>query len=222
MPYVDTNGLRLFYQDEGSGEPPLLFVHGFACTHEDWAAQMTFFQSRYRVIACDLPGHGASEPPADQGSVESLGAAVASLLNTLELPPAVLIGHSMGCRVAIQATLNAPERVDKLILLDGSCVGADDPQEAERQTRQHLADTGYRNVVESLFEAMFVDGADPALKDRIIQRAHTLPEAISAPLFSRLVGWDAGLVFVAAFALVAQEILQLLHELIGIEILCMQ
>ncbi|WP_089939752.1 alpha/beta fold hydrolase [Candidatus Entotheonella palauensis] len=192
MPYVSTNGTRLFYHEQRAGGPPLVFVHGFACTHEDWQAQVGFFQSKHRVIACDLPGHGASEPPPDQGSVESLGAAVASLLDVLELSPAVLIGHSMGCRVVIQATLNAPERVAKLILLDGSCVGANDPQEAEQQTLQHIANVGYRTMVESLFEAMFVEGTDPALKDRIIQRAHELPEAVGTPLFSRLVGWDAG------------------------------
>jgi pimeloyl-ACP methyl ester carboxylesterase len=169
-----------------------VFVHGLACTHDDWQAQVAFFQSQYRVITCDLPGHGASDPPPDQGSVESLGGAVASLLDALDLPPAVLIGHSMGCRVIVHATLKAPERVAKLILLDGSCVGANDPREAEQQIRQHIADVGYRTMLESLFDAMFVDGTDPALKDRIIQRAHELPEAVGTSLFSRLVGWDAG------------------------------
>ncbi len=192
MPSISANGVRLFYDDQGAGGPPLVFVHGFACTHDDWQAQVAFFQSQYRVIACDLPGHGASEPPPDQGSVESLGGALASLLEALDLPPAVLVGHSMGCRIIMQATLNAPERVAKLILLDGSCVGANDPQAAEQQTRQHIAKVGYRTMVESLFESMFVEGADPALKDRIIQRAHELPEAVGTTLFSRLVAWDAG------------------------------
>ena len=192
MPYVDANGMRLFYDDQGAGDPPLVFVHGFACAHEDWRAQAAFFQSRYRVIACDLPGHGASEPPPDQGSIESLGGAVAALLDTLDLPPAVLIGHSMGCRVVMQAMLDAPSRVAKLILLDGSCVGAGDPQAAEQQTRQRIADTGYHAMMEAFFDDMFVDGADPALKNRIVQRALQLPEAIGAPLFSRIVRWDAG------------------------------
>jgi pimeloyl-ACP methyl ester carboxylesterase len=203
MPYVNANGIQLFYDEQGAGEPPLVFVHGFACSHADWQAQVAFFQSRYRVIACDLPGHGASEPPPDYGSVESLGAAVASLLDTLDLPPAVLIGHSMGCRIILQATLNVPERVAKLILLDGSCIGAGDPIEAEEQTRQHIANVGYRAMMESLFDAMFVDGADPALKDRILQRAHQLPETIGVPLLSRSVGWDAGKAD-AAFAQVSQ------------------
>lgn len=192
MPYANLQGLNLYYDQHGSGELPLVFVHGFACTHDDWEPQVAFFQSQHPVITCDLPGHGTSDPPADNGSVESLGAAIASLLNTLDLPPAVLIGHSMGCRVVIQATLDAPERVAKLILLDGSCVGENDPQEAEQQVRQHIADVGYSTMVESLFAAMFVDGSDPALKHRLIQRAHELPEAIGASLFTWLVGWDAG------------------------------
>ena len=192
MPYVSINGGRMFYEDQGVGVPPLVFVHGFACTHEDWQAQAAFFQDRYRVLACDLPGHGASDPPPDQGSVESLGGAVAGLLNRLDLPPAVLIGHSMGCRVIVQAALEAPARVAKLILLDGSHVAADDPQAAEAQTRQHIAQVGYHAMVQSLFDAMFVEGSDAGLKARIVQRANQLPEAIGATLFSRLRGWDAG------------------------------
>jgi pimeloyl-ACP methyl ester carboxylesterase len=66
----------------------------------------------------------------------------------------------MGCRLILQATLNVPERVAKLILLDGSCIGAGDPIEAEEQSRQHIANVGYRAMMESLFDAMFVDGAD--------------------------------------------------------------
>ncbi len=195
MAYFNLQGLNLFYEhcdQNGSGKLPLVFVHGIACTHDDWESQVAFFQSQYPVITCDLPGHGLSDPPVDNGSIESLGAAVASLLNDLNLPPSVLIGHSMGCRVIVQATLDAPERVAKLILLEGSRIAENDPQAAEQQMQEHIAEVGYAAMVESLFADMFVDGSDPTLKQRIIQRALKLPETIGAPLFGRLVGWDAG------------------------------
>jgi pimeloyl-ACP methyl ester carboxylesterase len=195
MAYANLQGLNLFYEhcdQNGSGKLPLVFVHGFGCTHDDWQSQVEFFKSRHPVITLDLPGHGLSDPPEDSGSVESFGAAVASLLKELDLPPAVLIGHSMGCRIIVQATLDAPERVAKLILLEGSRVAENDPQVAEQQMREHIEKVGYAAMVELLFADMFVDGSDPTLKQRIIQRALKLPETVGAQLFVRLVGWDAG------------------------------
>ena len=48
----------------GSQDPTLLFVHGFACAHDDWDAQVNALSPRYRCVALDLPGHGASATPA--------------------------------------------------------------------------------------------------------------------------------------------------------------
>ena len=58
MPYAHTQGIRLYYEQQGSREPPVVFVHGYACDHEDWQPPVDFFQSRHYVITCDLPGHG--------------------------------------------------------------------------------------------------------------------------------------------------------------------
>lgn len=192
MPYVYTQGIRLYYEQQGSRTPPLVFVHGYACDHEDWQPQVEFFQSRHHVITCDLPGHGASEQHPDHCSIESFGADVSALLAALELAPAVLIGHSMGCRVVLQVYLTAPERVSGLIFVDGSCVGGNDPQAAEAQMMQYIADVGFPAMMQALFDDMFLDNANAALKHRIVQRALTLPEAFGALLFSRVVAWDAG------------------------------
>ncbi len=191
MPYATTRGIRLYYDQLGSGAPPLVFVHGFACDHDDWKPQVEFFQTTHTVITCDLPGHGTSEQSPDHCSIESFGADLAALLAALELPPAVLIGHSMGCRVVLQAYLDAPDRVAGLILVDGSCVGENDPQAAMDRTQQHIANVGFATMAQGLFAEMFLHNSDPALKERIIQRALKLPEAVGSPLFTRLVGWDA-------------------------------
>lgn len=97
-----------------------------------------------------------------------------------------------GCRVVIQAYLNALDRIADLILVDGSWIGQGDPQTLEQQTRALMAEMGYDTMARQLFGDMFLDGADEALKQRLIERATALPEAVSIPLFSRLVGRDAG------------------------------
>jgi len=195
MAFVKFQGQKFHYQlfkQEGDTNFPLVFVHGLACTHDDWAPQVDFFKSHHSVIACDLPGHGLSDPPTDGGSIEGCSAALTSLLNHLDLPPAVLIGHSMGCRVVLQTAIDAPRRIAKLILIDGSRVAESDPLKVEQQVRQKIADIGYASMMEALFSEMFVDGSDPDLKERLIRRALALPEKTGASLFAGMARWDAG------------------------------
>src|SRR5688572_28147871 len=111
MAYLERHGARLFYEQQGDGNPPLLFVHGLACNHEDWQAQVDFFRTRQRVVTCDLRGHGASNGDPADCDIETYGADVSALLSELHLAPAVLVGHSMGCRVVLQAYLDDPARV---------------------------------------------------------------------------------------------------------------
>jgi pimeloyl-ACP methyl ester carboxylesterase len=191
MSYFDWQGARLFYERQGNGNPPLVFVHGFACTHDDWRAQVDFFWQQQCVVVCDLRGHGISTGDPAQCDIETYGADVSGLLYALNLPPAILIGHSMGCRVVLQAYLDAPPRVAGLILVDGSRVGTGDPQMAEETMRQHIQTVGYPTMMQAFFADMFLEGSDPAVKEQIVNRALVLPEVIGAALFSRLIRWDA-------------------------------
>jgi pimeloyl-ACP methyl ester carboxylesterase len=191
MSYLELQGARLFYERQGDGNPPLMFVHGYACSHADWQSQMDFFRTRQCVVTCDLRGHGASDGDPTHCDIETYGADINALLSALELPPAILIGHSMGCRVVLQASCEAPQRVAGLILVDGSRGAMGDPQVAERTTRHMIQAEGYATMMHRLFTDMFVAGSDPAHKAHIITRALALPEAIGAHLFPRIMGWDA-------------------------------
>jgi len=104
----------------GSGDPPIVFVHGFGCAHSDWDAQVAHFAPRHLTVAVDLRGHGASPGTPDECSIEQYGADVAEVMNTADLPPAVLVGHSMGCRVVTEAALQAPTQTAGVVLVDGS------------------------------------------------------------------------------------------------------
>jgi pimeloyl-ACP methyl ester carboxylesterase len=187
MPQAVLNGTVLHYQRAGSGAPALVFVHGFACAQEDWRHQVGAFANRRTVATCDLRGHGAS--PGDPGAcnIESYGADVAALLAALDLTEVVLVGHSMGCRVVLQAYAEAPERVVGLALVDGSSLGAAGEQAVEAARATVAAD--YSGFVRSLFAQMFFTAGPEA--DRAVERARALPEAIGAELWPSLVRWDA-------------------------------
>jgi len=175
----------------GTGEPALVFIHGFACGLEDWDAQLAHFAPGHTVLACDLRGHGATPGQSAACSIETYGADVAALLRTLDPSKTVLIGHSMGCRVVLQGARDAPERVAGLVLVDGSCLGIGDAERASRAAGEAIAARGYGEFAQRMFEGMFLPSSDPALKARIVKRAGALPEAIGAALFPRMVAWDA-------------------------------
>jgi pimeloyl-ACP methyl ester carboxylesterase len=87
----------------GSGGPPMVFVHGLACDATDWQAQVDWFKARTTVVVGELPGHGSSPGTPADCTVEAYGVALARAMTESRLPPAILVGHSMGCRVVLEA-----------------------------------------------------------------------------------------------------------------------
>ena len=154
-------------------------MHGFACTHADWRLQLEYFGAHHPTFAPDLRGHGRTHARPEDCTIETFGADIAALLEGKELDGAVLVGHSMGCRVVLQAYLNAPERVAAIALVDGSFQGS----------RPAGAMEDYPGVARKMFEQMFL--APSELGNAIIERAVRLPESIGAALLPRMSRWDA-------------------------------
>ena len=180
---------EMFVQPAGSGLPEIVLVHGFACDHTDWAAQLAELGRAHAVLACDLRGHGKTPGELADASIERLGADVARLLAQRELEEAILVGHSMGTRVVLEAYRSAPERVAGLVLVDGSQLGSGDPVQVEAATRATIDAAGFPAFVEAVFKQMFLGPSDDAT--RIIARAKRLPAAFGTALFARMLRWDA-------------------------------
>ncbi len=191
MPFLELPDAKIFYRESGAGGMPIVFVHGALCAHEDWNPQFEHFGARQRVVAVDLRGHGNSTAEPDSCSIEAFAADVVALLRALDLPPAVLVGHSMGCRVILEANLQAPERVAGLVLNDGGRLGRSDPEGSERTMRAEMA-AAYEKVVGNLFKGMFMANSDPQVRDRLVARALAMPQAVGLAFFPRMIRWDAG------------------------------
>src|ERR671930_1999307 len=145
----------MHFVSAGRGAPALVFVHGFACTHEDWQAQLAHFQRSPEVLACDLRGHGRTPGRPHECSIEHYGGDVAALVNNLELARAVLVGHSMGCRVVLEAARLIPEKVAGVVLVDGSRNATSDAEGAEATAKATVEKLGYTKFAETLFRQMF-------------------------------------------------------------------
>jgi pimeloyl-ACP methyl ester carboxylesterase len=183
---------------QGRGAPPLVLVHGFLCSHEDWRFQLKDLQQSHEVLACDLRGHGKTPGRPHEVSIEHFGGDVAALISNLDFSKVVLVGHSMGCRVVLEANRIAPERIAGIVLVDGSRAGTGDPEAAETAARAQIEQTGYANWAEDLFRQMFFQST-PA-SERLIARAARQGADIGGALWPRSARWDAGMLETALAA----------------------
>jgi pimeloyl-ACP methyl ester carboxylesterase len=123
MPKVHANGIDLYYETKGTGEP-LLLIAGFACDLTIWSKGVSSLASSYRVILFDNRGVGRSSAPDSPYTISEMAEDAAALLNAIGVPQAHVAGHSMGGQIALELALAHPEKVRSLMLL-ASCARPD-------------------------------------------------------------------------------------------------
>ncbi len=114
MSAARVNGVELYYELNGSGEP-LVLVHGSWGDHHNWDGVVPPLAESFRVLAYDRRGHSASERPAGQGSVFEDADDLAGLIDELGLGPAHVAGNSFGAVTALRAATRRPEVFRSLI-----------------------------------------------------------------------------------------------------------
>ncbi len=118
--FVNTNGIRMAVHEQGDG-PPVILLHGFPELAFSWRHQIpALAMAGYRAIAPDQRGYGkTSVPPrVSDYRVEELIGDIHGLLDALQIDSAVFIGHDMGAILLWQMAMHAPERIDRLIMLN--------------------------------------------------------------------------------------------------------
>jgi pimeloyl-ACP methyl ester carboxylesterase len=119
--FVEVDGRRVNVVELGDGEPAMVFVHGLAGSWQNWLENLPHFAATgHRVIAFDLPGFGASEPPRSKISIPGYGGLVDALLDRLGVGPAVFVGNSMGGFIGAEVAIQYPARVQRLVLVSAA------------------------------------------------------------------------------------------------------
>src|SRR5674476_1581412 len=118
--------MKLFYRQFGSGKP-LIILHGLLGLSDNWVSIGKKLALNYNVIIPDLRNHGQS-PHSSNFNYDVMAEDIVELLDDLGMPSAVIMGHSMGGKVAMQFALQYPEKTDKLIVVDISMRQYDERQ----------------------------------------------------------------------------------------------
>jgi pimeloyl-ACP methyl ester carboxylesterase len=120
---IVAGGTTVNYVDMGSGDPPLLLLHGIGASYRAWLSTMPALAKLRRVVAVDLPGFGGSGRLEQQ--LDAAGAAeyLTRVCEILDLGVVDVVGHSMGGFLAIQLAFSHPERVRRVALVSTTLLG---------------------------------------------------------------------------------------------------
>ncbi len=118
--YAPVNGLKMYYEIHGTGEPLVLLHGGFMTITNNWEGWISELSKTRKVIAVEMQGHGRTADIPREPSGEHLADDVAALLGYLEIPRADVLGYSMGGGVALQVAVRHPERVRRVVVISST------------------------------------------------------------------------------------------------------
>jgi pimeloyl-ACP methyl ester carboxylesterase len=172
------DGVEIAYEVHGSGEPALVFVHGWGCDRAYWKNQIDRFSKNHAVVALDLAGHGQSGRNRESWTISAFGEDVAAVVRELGFRKVILVGHSMGGDVILETAKSlATETV--------GLAGVDTFHDVEEvKTPEQIQNTlmpfreNFREATEALVRNMFPEDADPALVEEIVSGMISTPQDV--------------------------------------------
>ena len=176
---------QLFTVERGSGEPPLMLVHGWTCDHRTMLPVADAFPDR-RSVLVDLLGHGSS-PKADSYAI------TAQAIAALAAAPrhAIWIGHSMGSQIALEAAAQAPDRVAAVVLLDPARIAPHDKAAAFCESmRAQLSASDIPALMESFARSLIVRATDPAAVEQTVATMRDTDPAVTRAAWDAILEWD--------------------------------
>lgn len=176
------------YSVQGQGEPHVILVHGWSCDQSFWRNQVPFLASECTVVTLDLAGHGASGSGRARWTIRSFAKDVIAVLSELAFPQSILVGHSMGGAVALEAARVFKNRVIGIIAVDSLIY----PTYSRKEIRDGLAPlkADFRTTVTKLVGDLFPPGADAATVAWASQVMASAAPEIAIPSLRALLDWD--------------------------------
>jgi pimeloyl-ACP methyl ester carboxylesterase len=174
------DGADVAYDVAGAGSPPLVLVHGWSCDRGYWDAQVEPLSRRFEVVTVDLAGHGESGiGRREEWTIAAFGADVAAVVEHLGLDDVVLVGHSMGGDVVVEAARRLPGRVRGLVWADTyrQLPVNRTPEQVRDRVAPFRAD--FVPTAREFVRAMFHPNADQALVERVVADMSAAPPEVA-------------------------------------------
>lgn len=197
MATIELNGIGFAYDDEGSGSPAIVWVHGGTTNRAYWhRCQLPAFTPAHRCVAVDLRGHGESGTPPGPWSLADFASDVAALIDALGLDRPIVVGHSFGCAVGLQLAADHPFSLRALVLDDAPPLDAAALQGFVPLIEGFESGAPVPEVMDQLFTAagFFLPGHDPSLRADVIKTV-TATNTAAALMARSLTTWHPAAIF---------------------------
>ena len=174
---LSADGVSIHYDDVGAGDPALVFVHGWSCDRSYWSGQIGHFARTHRVVNMDLAGHGDSGLNRSEWTMQAFGEDVSAVVTELDLRNVVLVGHSMGGKVIVEAARQLGDRVVAVVGVDTfHSGGRETPQARQNEVFGQLAED-YASFMANFVNRTFVEQSDPAIRNWVLADMSAAPYA---------------------------------------------
>jgi pimeloyl-ACP methyl ester carboxylesterase len=187
---ASADGIPVSADVRGAGAPALVFIHGWSCDRTYWREQMAHFAPSHRVVAVDLGGHGASGRGRAEWTIASFAEDVRALVERLDLDSVVLVGHSLGGPVALEAALLMPGRVVAVVGVDtfmDEMTGFTADATAPWLEAMRSDFVGF--TTETVRAGLFLPTTDSALVAAVIADMAAAPPEVAIPAIESLWAW---------------------------------
>ena len=194
-PVASTDGLPIAFTQAGNGDVSVVLIHGWMCDQSYWDNQVPDLAESYRVVTIDLGGHGKSGSDRDGWPLEMFAEDVRAVVNHLNLDPVILVGHSMGGPVAVQAAKLLGDRVLGVVGVDTfQNVAAEYDEDQMAQFIQAM-EADFVTTCSAFVGDMFPPDADATLVQKIVSDMCNGPASVGIPLMKQFVDADLRALF---------------------------
>lgn len=186
------DGSAITYGVRGKGDVTIVFIHCWTCNHEFWRPQIEHFAEPHRVAWLDLAGHGASGSNRRAYTMEAFGQDVAAVVDAVDGKKVILVGHSMGGPVAVEAAKILGNRVIGIVGVDTFYTpSSHDLTEEQVGAFIKPFEADFRGTTEQMVRSMFTPNADPALVDSILGQICAANKELGLSAMREIFRWKA-------------------------------
>ncbi len=178
--YAAFGANKVHYVTAGQGDQVIVFVHCWAGNNGFWREQVPALADKARLILIDLPGHGQSDKPHADYTMDFFAKAVLAVMRDARVNKATLVGHSMGAPVICRVYAQAPEKVAALVAVDGLLRRPAMSAEQAEQFKGPINTPGYQTFTTNFIRAMFPVAGTEALRDRVLGEILATPQYVMA------------------------------------------
>jgi len=189
---ADHSAIR--YRVYGTGEPTFVLIHGWSCDSGYWDSQLDALAQKHRVVTLDLAGHGKSDARRRRDwSMENFGADVAAVVGAVGPSRVILVGHSMGGAVALEAARRLPGKVAGIVGVDTlRDIAHPFPKETTGPLLEAMRKDFAKATSDFVDQNFFTERTDPVVRRWIVKDMAAASPRVAIPALEHLLTLDYG------------------------------